>query len=74
MRKASEEGPDTPRKAYVTGPDIILIKAAAPRVVLTGAPPKSRGAPYRRPFQFGQTSNKEAPDTPLRYVTGFNII
>jgi len=65
-------------KAVVTGLKATIgerhEKARMPRGVLTGAPPKSRGAPYRRPFQFGQTSNKEAPDTPLRYVTGFDII
>jgi len=58
----------------MTGPDIILIKAVAPHMVLTGAPCKGQGAPSRRPFQFGRKSKKEAPDTPLRYVTGFNII
>jgi hypothetical protein len=36
--------------------------------------PKSRGAAMRRPFQFGQKRNMESPVTPLRYVTGFNII
>ena len=45
-----------------------------PSLVLAGAPQKNRGAPSRRPFQFGRKSKKEAPDTPLRYVTGFNII
>jgi len=49
------------------------IKAAC-HVSFRPALPKSTGAPMRQPFHFGQTSNKEAPDTPLRYVTGFNII
>ena len=49
-------------------------KSRMPCFVLTGAPCKGQGAPSRRPFQSGRKSNKEAPDTPLRYVTGFNII
>ena len=49
-------------------------KSRMPRFVLIGAPCKGQGAPSRRPFQPGRKSNKEAPDTPLRYVTGFNII
>ena len=49
-------------------------KSRMPRFVQTGAPCKGQGAPSRRPFQSGRKSNKEAPDTPLRYVTGFDII
>jgi hypothetical protein len=49
-------------------------KARMPCVVQTAAPCKSQGAARRRPFQSGRKSNKEAPDTPLRYVTGFDII
>jgi hypothetical protein len=68
---------DTPLR-YVTAFKLTIgirhEEARMPRVVQTGAPCKGQGAPSRRPFQFGQTSKKEAPDTPLRYVTGFNII
>ena len=49
-------------------------KSRMPCFVLTGAPCKGQGAPSRQPFQPGRKSNKEAPDTPLRYVTGFDII
>jgi len=49
-------------------------KSRMPCFVQTGAPCKGQGAPSRRPFQSGRKSNKEAPDSPLRYVTGFNII
>ncbi len=66
-------------RAYVTGCKSTIgehhgkIKAAR-HVSFRPALPKSTGAPRRQPFHFEQTSNKEAPDTPLRYVTGFNII
>jgi len=49
-------------------------KSRMPCFVQIGAPCKGQGAHSRRPFQSGRKSNKEAPDTPLRYVTGFNII
>jgi hypothetical protein len=49
-------------------------KNRMPCFVQTGAPCKGQGAPSRRPFQPGRKSNKDTPDTPLRYVTGFNII
>jgi len=49
-------------------------KSRMPCFVQTGAPCKGQRAPSRRPSQPGLKSNKEAPDTPLRYVTGFDII
>ena len=66
-------------RAYVTGCKSTIgerhVKTiAACHVSCRPALPKSTGAPMRRPFHFGQTSNKEVPDTPLRYVTGFNNI
>jgi hypothetical protein len=66
-------------RAYVTGCKSTIGEChgktkAACHVSCRPALPKSTGAPRRQPFHFGQTSNKEAPDTPLRYVTGFNII
>jgi hypothetical protein len=61
-------------KAYVTGCKATIGVCHMPCFVLIGAPCKGQGAPSRRPFQSGRKSNKEAPDTPLRYVTGFNTI